>query len=215
MIYSTPDRTMLHSTLFDSHTLSHGFGTKVLGDGRNSKLLEMYFDKNSIRNSHIIKPQQTHSVNVRIVTKEDSEASKVTYADCDGLITVVPNVVLTVVTADCVPIIFYDPIAGIAGISHQGWRGTTNRMPAFMISTMKQLGSKPSDIRCVMGPAINICCYHLNLYEINRVVLLESGVQTRHIDIFPFCTSCDTNRFYSYRRDGGIKGEMISYITIR
>lgn len=197
--------------------ITHGFGTKEFGDGRNRK--------------SIIK--QSHSTNIQII----SSSNNLPIENCDGIITKERQIVLSVITADCVPIIFFDPIKNIIGISHQGWKGTLKRMPQKMIQTMQKLGSTPSDIYVAIGPAINQCCYQvskeraeqfkeifeetvvsisnsysINLLKANNQLLKESGVLKRNIDYFPFCTSCDTEKFWSYRRDNGIKGEMFSYI---
>ncbi len=201
--------------------IEHGFGTKKFGDGRNHKQLIT----------------QTHSTHVHIWTSSDSSSIE----NCDGIITQLSKVTLSVVTADCVPIIFYDPVQKVIGISHQGWKGTLHKLPQKMIQKMKELGSSISNIRVAIGPAINQCCYevnadladqfnsafgkgtssqqkdklYLNLLRINYNQLRLTGVKSGHIDYFPFCTSCNKNKFWSYRRDHGIKGEMESFIKLQ
>jgi len=69
------------------------------------------------------------------------------------------SVLLSVHTADCVPLLFYDPISQIIGAAHAGWRGTVLHIGQKMIKTMEKLGSKTSDIRVVIGPHICGKCY--------------------------------------------------------
>ena len=213
MIYSNRQETIFTSTCIPFKKLYHGFGSKLLGDGRDISVLERYLESQSISYRNLVQPHQTHSTHVQTIAGIFSD-KVVNIPDCDGIITREKNVVLSVVTADCVPIIFYDPVEQIIGISHQGWKGTTNRLPEHMIGHMKRVGSRPADIICTMGPAINTCCYHMNLYQMNRETLLSAGISREHIDIFPFCTSCDAARFFSYRREGKINGEMIHFVMM-
>ncbi len=214
MIYLSDSRQFFYSTLLDSYSLKHGFGTKVLGDGRKPAYLKEYLQTNDIDYTHLILPQQTHSTNVQVVTSDNLVDKVVNIPDCDGIVTRMKNVVLTCITADCVPIIYFDPQTQLIGISHQGWKGTSHKLPHYMIEAMVAQGSLAKDIRCSFGPAINVCCYHMNLYKDNLDTLQDSGVQKEHIELFPFCTCCDEERFYSYRRDKGIKGEMMHFVML-
>ncbi|MCR4807607.1 MAG: peptidoglycan editing factor PgeF [Lachnospiraceae bacterium] len=115
---------------------------------------------------------QTHTVNVRHVTKDDAGKGvtrPVDYSDTDGLITNEPGLVLTTFYADCVPLFFVDPIRKAIGLSHSGWRGTVNRMGLVTINAMKEaFGTDPSDLVCAIGPSICMDCY-----EISEDVALE------------------------------------------
>ena len=74
---------------------------------------------------------QTHTVNVRRVTEAD-RGKGVTrprdYSDTDGLVTDVPGLILSTFYADCVPLLFFDPVHRAVGCSHSGWRGTVGEM---------------------------------------------------------------------------------------
>ena len=127
------------------------------------------------------------------------------------------------------PVLFHDPIAGVIGASHNGWRGSEKNIMQRMILKMESLGAHVADIRIALGPSIGECCYtvdmdryvlfmeemerfekrifrphgggfHLNLTRLNYELALEGGIQEHHIDFFPFCTFCDAKRFFSYRR---------------
>ena len=217
---------VLNGTTYTSTIIKtpHGFGTKQTGDGRELTTL-----KKEIGNYKMVIPRQTHSSRVVIITKEDVDNKNIIKAEnCDALVTCETGVALTIVTADCVPMIYYDPVAHIVGISHQGWKGTLANLPGNVINKMEELGSNIKDIHVSMGPAINYCCYpiagerqelfvkkfggYLSLYHSNIANLINSNIEETNIDIFPFCTSCDYQRFYSYKRDLGIHGEQLSFI---
>ncbi|MBP3803519.1 MAG: peptidoglycan editing factor PgeF [Oribacterium sp.] len=115
---------------------------------------------------------QTHTTNVRYVTEEDGGKGFTVprdYTDVDGLITDVPGLVLGIFAADCVPLLFLDPVRKAIGASHSGWRGTVNRMGEVTIKKMQeQFGTKPEDLLCAIGPSI---CRHC--YEISKDVAIE------------------------------------------
>jgi polyphenol oxidase len=72
----------------------------------------------------------------------------------DALVTTAPGVVLAILTADCVPIVLHDPVAGVLACVHAGWRGTVAGVTAAAIAAMQDLGSHPSDIVAGLGPAV-------------------------------------------------------------
>lgn len=162
---------------------------------------------------------------------------------CDGLITNVPNVALTVFSADCTPVLLYDPVQRAVGAVHAGWRGTAAQIPARAVERMGQeFGSRPEDIRAAIGPCISQCCfetdadvpeamfkafgqeaeqavrpqgekYYVNLKELNAMALRRAGVQ--QIDIAEECTACQPERFWSHRRVGNQRGSLAAIIMIR
>ena len=75
-------------------------------------------------------------------------------ADTDALVTATPGVVLAILTADCVPIVLHDPVAGVLACVHAGWRGTVARVCAAAVAVMASLGSRPSDVIAALGPAV-------------------------------------------------------------
>jgi YfiH family protein len=218
MIYLNENTGLFTSSFIP---IEHGFGTKKFGDGRSK--------------SAII--SQTHSTNI-LLLKEFPVSAIPNY---DGIITQLSKVTLSVITADCVPIIFYDTKNHIIGISHQGWKGTLEKLSEKMISALMNLGAKVPDIKVVIGPAINECCYevskdladkfnndfdnqtvtnrdnkyYINLIKANYISLLTQGILPISIDYFPFCTSCNKTLFWSNRRDKGIQGEMLSFISLK
>lgn len=109
---------------------------------------------------------QTHTTNVRAVTAAD-RGKGVTcpkdYRDVDGLVTNVPGLILSTFYADCVPLLFVDPVHRAIGCSHSGWRGTAAEMGRVTVERMeKEYGSRPEDILAAVGPSICQDCYEVS-----------------------------------------------------
>ncbi len=176
------------------------------------------FDFSKIQSKRVVTPIQTHSDNIQLIDE------KLEYPDTDGLILKNLNDVIYLKFADCTPLIFYDKKQKIIAISHAGWRGTAQRIG---VKTIQKMRSNPEDIIAVIGPAISVCCYevsddvkekllttvsnpeglyknrNIDLKKINARQLKEFGVKS--IDICPYCTSCNNDLFYSYRKENGTK----------
>lgn len=244
MITYDPNQKIFTSSLINDNSFVSGFGTKFLGDARHPERIFQALKLLNIRYKTVVIPEQIHSVN--IVTYEAKTAVEVDkLIDADGAITEENDIVLTVRTGDCVPIIFCDKKAGIIGISHQGWRGSLKKMVQRMVYKMLDAGAKKEDINVAIGPSIGVCCYdvdddryytflseldgysdkiffsylgkrHLNMPLLNYLLLIETGIRQKNIDFFPFCTKCDNERFFSFRRDEKKDyGEMVSFIMKR
>ncbi len=114
----------------------------------------------------IVCSQQTHTTNVRLVTKEDcgkGVTRPLGYRDVDGLITDVPGVVLCTVYADCVPLYFVDCKNKAIGLGHSGWRGTVARMGEAVLRAMGDaFGTKPEHVLAAIGPSICQDCYEVS-----------------------------------------------------
>lgn len=161
----------------------------------------------------------------------------------DALITNEPGLPLMLCFADCTPILFLDPENGAVGIAHGGWKGTVKKIAQKTVMAMtKEFGTKPEDVLAAIGPAIGPCCYevgdevaaafreafpyhtkeiladvqgktHLNLWQANRLQLIDIGVKSANIDMADTCTACKHQWFYSYRADGGTTGRMAAVIA--
>lgn len=121
---------------------------------------------------NLVAGDQTHTTNIRVVTKEDCGKGiirKKDYQDIDGLITNQENIPLVTYYADCVPLYFIDMKRRAIGLSHSGWRGTVNRMGAKTIEALqREYGCLPADIKVGIGPSICSSCY-----EVGREVAVE------------------------------------------
>ena len=163
--------------------------------------------------------------------------------ECDGLITNEPGVALAIFTADCTPILLWDPVTGAVGAVHAGWRGTVASVASKAVAAMaREFGTNPADIRAAIGPNIGVCCfetdadvpiaileafgeearpfifpkdekYYVNLKEINALVLRRAGVE--HIDISTECTVCQCHRFWSHRVTKGDRGSQGAIIVCK
>ena len=162
--------------------------------------------------------------------------------DCDGLITNEPGVALAAFSADCTPILLYDPVCRAVGAVHAGWRGTASGIVAKAVDAMsREFGTDPSVLCAAIGPCIGPCCFetgpevpeamlnalgpdaetsirpagekfYVNLKELNRLWLYRCGV--RRIDISPDCTHCQSERFWSHRHTGFDRGAQAAIIQL-
>ncbi|MFQ9115739.1 peptidoglycan editing factor PgeF [uncultured Eubacterium sp.] len=165
--------------------ITHGFSTRAggvsegclssmnLGHGRNDA------EENVIRNHEIIAEaigfdahnivasRQTHTTNVRVVSKEDCGKGvykERDYDDVDGMITNEKNIVLATYFADCVPLYIVDTKNKAIGLSHSGWRGTVGKIGQVTLEKMnEQYGTKPEDTVVCIGPSICQNCYEISL----------------------------------------------------
>ena len=110
--------------------------------------------------------QQTHTVNVRKVTEEDCGKGVVKerdYTGVDGLVTNIPGICLVTFYADCVPILFVDPVHRAIGACHSGWRGTVRKMGEVTLKKMSEYyGTRPEDVVAAIGPSICQDCYEVS-----------------------------------------------------
>lgn len=108
---------------------------------------------------------QTHTVNVRRMTKADEGKGVIIprdYRDVDGMITDVPGQTLVTFYADCVPLYFVDRTHRAIGLSHSGWRGTVKAMGQETIKAMKEaFGTRPEDLVVCIGPSICKDCFEV------------------------------------------------------
>ncbi len=242
MISYDSNLKIFFSSLINDERFFGGFGTRYLGDGRRIDNIFNFFNNNGISYKKIVIPEQIHSTNVSVFNSSlVDNIEKI--SETDGVITKDVNSVLTVITADCLPIMFVEKQYGIIGISHQGWRGSVKRLGQKMIKKIIEMGGKKEEIFVAIGPSIGECCYdidddryyqfveefdgysekifhrrqgklHLNLSRLNYLQLKEIGIPEKNIDHFPFCTRCDKKRFFSFRRDKKEDyGEMLSFIV--
>ncbi len=243
MIIYDPDLKAFYSTKINDDQFIAGFCTKAVGDAMKIDTVVSYLNQSGIGYKKIVIPEQIHSVNTTyFVSTGRSNIEKL--EDVDGVVTRENEAVLTVRTADCIPMVFVDKKKGIIGISHQGWRGSLKKMALKMVEKMTEIGSRKEDILVAMGPSIGQCCYdvgddrymsfmeeldgysekifilrhgkrYLDLPLLNYLLLIEAGIPRDNIDFFPFCTSCDSDRFFSFRRDNKKDyGDMLSYVMM-
>ena len=100
---------------------------------------------------------QNHTDNIKIIknnVNKDMPDFNV-YEETDGLITDTKEIILSTINADCILLIFYDPVNKVIANVHSGWRGTIKRISTKAVEKMKkEYGSKPENIICCMSPSI-------------------------------------------------------------
>lgn len=200
----------------------------------NKKMFCEYFSV-----SNIVSPHQTHSANVQILKQNTFE-----YPETDGLIIPndIKNTIIHLNFADCTPLIFYD--GKISAISHAGWRGTAGSIAKLTVQKMqKEFSSKIENIKCAIGAAISVCCYnvkddvlkellstvknsdglykkendliYVDLKAINKRQLTDIGLKPENIDVCPYCTVCNNDIFYSYRKENGTTNRHSACIAMQ
>lgn len=192
---------------------------------------------------NLVLSKQVHSDIVYTATEKDRGAGLTAppLAPCDALITNVPGLALTVFTADCTPILLWDPVTGAVGAAHAGWRGTVSAIGAKTAQAMcREFGCKMENIHAAIGPNIGFCHfetdadvpealyaafgnameqfirkngekYHADLKAVNRWILEQAGI--RQIEVSTECTVCACDRFWSHRVTRGERGSQGAIIV--
>ena len=193
-----------------------------------------------IKTEQLVFPRQTHTS--RVCTVAEIPEQEIT--ETDALITNQTGICICVQTADCVPILLFDPVEKVAAAVHAGWRGTVQKIVVETVRRMQQeYNSDPVNIMAAIGPSIGpgvyevgseveqaarhsipgaeetLCLngsgkYHFNLWEANRNLLLSCGLVAQHIEVLKECSFQEGEKYYSARREGVETGRMVSGIMI-
>ena len=114
----------------------------------------------------MVRTQQTHTSNIRIVTEDDAGKGitrERDYTDIDGLVTNVRGLAIITTHADCNSVFFFDPVKQVIGLAHSGWRGTLKGISRDMVNIMnKEYGCSPADILSGTGPALCTDCFEVD-----------------------------------------------------
>jgi len=199
-----------------------------------------------INPDRLIFPKQTHTANVKTVATSffelATEAQKHFLNETDAVITNLNGVCVAIKTADCVPVLLYDPKRKMVAAIHAGWRGTIQNIVFVAIQKMvKEFGTDPEDLIAGIGPSISPEVYEvgeevwkqfdpefylalnpekadkklLDLWSANYQQLIKAGVPAENIEVARICTFSDPDRFFSARRDGIKTGRMATGIMIK
>ena len=190
------------------------------------------FIKNlKLNHINIVEPVQTHSNNVRVVNVNT------TYINTDGLVNYGSKKILTLLTADCLPIFIYDKIKRNISLIHAGWRGLSTGIFFNAMDILFRANHNIKDFKFVIGPSIKKCCYEVDIkvfskfdekfYELKndgkamldlQSVLLNQilsyGFFIRNVLIDSECTKCSYKKFFSYRREKEKSGRMLSIFNL-
>lgn len=154
----------------------------------------------------------------------------------DAMVTDLPKKFLAIQVADCQSILMFDPVRRVVANVHSGWRGSTRNVIGRTIEVMsKRFGCRPCDIIAGIGPSLGPCCAefinyrteipdafwrykddsdHFDFWAISRDQLCNAGVLIENIDSSRLCTRCNTDLFFSYRKEG-VTGRIASVIGLK
>lgn len=194
----------------------------------------------------VVLSAQEHGIQLYNATARD-RGEGVAYArtlqNIDGLLTDEPGVVLCTQYADCVPLLFVDPIRRVVATAHAGWRGTAERIGAVTVDRLcTDYGCRREDILAAICPSIGPCCFEvdppvasvfsampeaagliqpaageksfINLWQLNRRILLDSGLRGQNITVTDLCTRCHSSVFWSHRATGPQRGSLAVMIAL-
>jgi YfiH family protein len=185
----------------------------------------------------------------QLVSSDQVHGTEILYAEkpgryhgYDSLVTDKNNLFLCIFTADCYPVLIYDPRHNASGAIHAGWKGSAGQIVSKTIATMVvRFSSIPAECLAFIGTGISANAYEvdkevakefppdtskrctyspdeekylLDLGLVNYRQLLSSGITASNIERSPFCSYGDKDLFFSYRRDQGKTGRMVSLIGV-
>ncbi len=201
-----------------------------------------------IDSSRVVQAGQIHGNDVLVV--DDRHAGRgaldrpSVLAPADALITNTPDLYLLACFADCVPLLFVDPVRRSVGVAHAGWQGTVKQIGAATVQAMGEaFASDPADLRVVVGPSAGPCCYNVwpqvadtihaafpgdpgvllphgddtmcDLWAANVATLVRSGVPRDQIQVSGICTIHNHDRFFSHRAGNGQTGRFAAIVGMR
>jgi hypothetical protein len=186
--------------------------------------------------------RQIHGAEVLVAEREGR------LGEADALLTERAALPLAIFTADCLPLILYDPAGRRLATVHAGWRGTVQSVARAAVDRLVEAGSPADGLVVAIGPSIGPCCYEvdgpvierlsaafpggwerwtisagpgkwmLDLWQANEDQLAAADVDRAMIENFRLCTSCNLDRFFSYRREGstrlGRSGRLVALAAI-
>ncbi|MBY6066791.1 peptidoglycan editing factor PgeF [Leisingera aquaemixtae] len=165
---------------------------------------------------------QVHSADVQVVTEPSQDRPQ-----ADAMVTNVPGLALSILTADCQPVLFCDPGAGVIGAAHAGWRGTLDGVLEATLEAMEGLGARRENTAAVIGPTISQRAYEVGpeffedfmMQDDGYARFFANGEGDRYLFDLPglglhklrqagigaaewsrYCTYSDPEKFFSYRR---------------
>ncbi|MBI4041431.1 MAG: peptidoglycan editing factor PgeF [Deltaproteobacteria bacterium] len=220
---------IVESPLFHLKSLRHGFLTRQFGSNPSCGIYPL----------SIGRVKQVHS-DVIVPIEDPERLSQYATTEADGMVTRLSGIALTIVTADCLPILFYDPSQEVVAALHAGWRGTQKEISKKMVGLLcGPFQCDPQQIRVAIGPRIGACCYevdqsvqdafsekrffienaarkghwYLDLGKTNQLQLETCGVLAKNIWLSDLCTACHVDQFYSWRKEGPTADRQWSFIA--
>ena len=211
---------------------------------RNREALCQLLD---IEDWRLLMPHQVHLAEIAVVDREmmslSAEERQQRLDGIDALMTNEAGVCIGVSTADCIPVLLYDPIRRASCAIHAGWRGTVQRIAEKAVGRMTETyGTNPKDIIAQIGPGIHLESFevgeevyeafekagfpmeqiskryekwHIDLPECNRLQLVAAGIPEAQIAVSPVCTFQQSDTFFSARRLSIHSGRIFTGILLQ
>lgn len=212
--------------------------------GKDRDHTKRFLKSIGIENRNLFLVNQVHGNMVFILDDPDVSSSVVKQISADALLTQIPGMPIGIFTADCLPILIYDPRLKVIGAIHAGRAGSAESIVLKVVMEMVRVyGSCPAELVMGIGPAIGSCCYEveedcvlpfkelfpnekglfrsnlsgryfLDLVAVNKVEGERAGLLPENIYSMDQCTCCSTRNLYSYRREGKT-GRILTTIMLR
>lgn len=223
----------IETVQFYNHFEKIGFkaGITLKGNWENEDAVYKYIKEELIpARMQMIVPNQVHGTDLFVVESNEP----LDLCEVDGVISKRNDVCLTVTTADCVPLLFAEPVSGIFGAVHVGWRSYIGGILENLFQKIENIGINIDDMRIHIGPSIRQCCFEVGgevavlfdediviqrdgklFVDLNRAIrnkLSSYGVVKTNTESIVDCTSCETQRYYSFRRDKLTSAQLVSFI---
>lgn len=244
------------SPLLSDKAVVHGFLTRIGGvspapyaslnfDARDTdpganveKNRALFHEAFGVETGRLVTVSQVHGTEALVIDGPVPERP----VEADAIVTDVPGVAIGMTTADCQPILLFDPVNNAIGAVHAGWKGAALGIAVVTGELMwKKYGTRPEDLLVSLGPCIGPCCYkvgwnvldeymsrhtaadcfsekeglRMDINLANFYQLLGMGVKEENISKDSMCTACNPELFFSYRKDNGKTGRQLSFIMLK
>lgn len=226
-IYTDPRLTALG--------IVHGMTSRTLGDMRTAEPVAALWNTLQLPAERILRFKQIHSTRILSATHPSlaKQIQSGPLQTADGWILGAAGWGAAIITADCVPLFVWDAKARLIGLSHCGWRGVAAQLPAQTAQALYQAGAQ-GPLYAWVGPHIQSCCFEVqtdvaqqfpqatsqkkgrlwvDLNQAIRTQLTQAGLALDNIVFSSHCTCCETDHFFSYRRDH-TRQAMLSFVYI-
>ena len=200
--------------------------------GKSDSHLNLFLKSLGIENQNLFCVNQVHGDNIFLLDDPDLTFNEVRKISADALLTHIPGNPIGIFTADCLPVLVYDPRLKVIGAIHSGRRGSAQSIVLKVVREMGRVyGSRPAELVMGIGPAIGGCCYEvgedciqpfkdlypyekglfevglkgnyfLDLIAVNKVEGIKAGLLSENIFSMDHCTCCSSRNLFSYRREG-------------
>lgn len=169
----SPHKELMHfSTTIQGGVSEGNYATFNFGISSGDKLERVMENRNrlcvrlGITLDKLFIPRQTHSNHIHIIDQEflqlPADKQQELLQDTDALLTQEKGIAIAVTTADCVPVLIYDPVKQVLGAIHSGWRGTVKKIASETVSLMvRKYNSNPKDLLACIGPSICRECFEV------------------------------------------------------